>query len=196
MTPVPTASSIPPVPSDRDRTEPVGTPLLRNPPPTDALPVTTTDLDALGAAADVKSGDSAARYSHADWAREQHSEPACNAATRYIPLGRPEVFPADVLSRFPSHQRPPFSEVQELVKKGRLHTTDAGIILPALQPSPPQASDTQPPMGRTACLLNDEPIRIYVPLLMRLWDIQACHSTASCHLGTTRTLRMLKRFYW
>ena len=26
--------------------------------------------------------------------------------------------------------------------------------------------------------------------------MQACHSTASCHPGTTRTLRMLERFYW
>ena len=31
---------------------------------------------------------------------------------------------------------------------------------------------------------------------MRPWIMQACHSTASCHLGTTRTLRMLGRFYW
>ena len=31
---------------------------------------------------------------------------------------------------------------------------------------------------------------------MRLWIMKACHSTASCHLGTTRTLRMLKRFPW
>ena len=31
---------------------------------------------------------------------------------------------------------------------------------------------------------------------MRPWIMQACHSTASCHLGTTRTLRMLERFYW
>ena len=51
-------------------------------------------------------------------------------------------------------------------------------------------------MGRTACLLNDEPIRIYVPLLMRPWIMQTCHLTVSCHLGTTRTLRMLERFYW
>ena len=51
-------------------------------------------------------------------------------------------------------------------------------------------------MGRIACLLNDEPLHIYVPLLMRPWIMQACHSTASCHLGTTRTLRMLERFYW
>ena len=45
-------------------------------------------------------------------------------------------------------------------------------------------------------MLNDEPIRIYVPLLMRPWVMQACHSTAFCHLGTMRTLRMLERFYW
>ena len=45
-------------------------------------------------------------------------------------------------------------------------------------------------------LLNDEPIRTYVPLLMRPWVMQACHSTASYHLGYTLTLRMLERFCW
>ena len=44
------------------------------------------------------------------------------------------------------------------------------------------------------CLLNDEPIRIYAPLLMHPWIMQACHWTASCHLGTTHTLCMLERF--
>ena len=43
-------------------------------------------------------------------------------------------------------------------------------------------------------LLNDEPIGIYVPLLMRPWVMQDCRSTASCHLGTTRKLRMLDFF--
>ena len=52
-----------------------------------------------------------------------------------------------------------------------------------------------PPGGRAASLLNDEPVRMYVPLLMRPWVIQACHSTAFCHLGTTRTLRMLELLY-
>ena len=45
-------------------------------------------------------------------------------------------------------------------------------------------------------MLNDEPVRIYVPCSCALWVMQACHLTASCHLGTTRTLRMLERFYW
>ena len=43
---------------------------------------------------------------------------------------------------------------------------------------------------------NDEPIRIYVPLFMRPWIMEACHSTAARHLGTTCKLRLLERFYW
>ena len=119
------------MPFDRDRAEPVGTPLLRLAPPTDAPPVTTTDLDALGAAAEYQFGDSAARYSHADWAWEQQAEFTCNAAMRCIALGRPEVLPADVSSCFPFQQRPPFSNIQELDNEGRLHTTDAGIVAPS-----------------------------------------------------------------
>ena len=60
---------------------------------------------------------------------------------------------------------------------------------------PPTKSDKSNSVGRAACLLNHEPGRIYVPLLMCPWIMQACHSTASCHLGTTHTLRMLERFY-
>ena len=44
--------------------------------------------------------------------------------------------------------------------------------------------------------MNDEPVRTYVPLLMRPCIMQACDSTASCHLDTTRTFRVLERFYW
>ena len=97
---------------------------------------------------------------------------------------------------FPSHQRPSFSEIQELAGKGWLHTTDDDVVLLVRQPTPQPAPDSQRPVGRAACLLNNEPIRIYVPLLMRPWVMQACHSTASYHLGTTRTLRMLESFYW
>lgn len=38
--------------------------------------------------------------------------------------------------------------------------------------------------------------RIYVPMVMRLWVLRACHTTASFHLGVHRTLRLLERFYW
>ena len=82
-----------------------------------------------------------------------------------------------------------------LLAKGRLHTTDYGIVLLVRQLNPHTPSDSQGRVGRAACLLNDEPVRICVPLLMRPWVMQACHSIASCHLITTRTPRMLERFY-
>ena len=68
--------------------------------------------------------------------------------------------------------------------------TDDDIVLLILNPTPRLTMSAGPSsVGRAACLLNDEPIRIYVPLLMRPWIMQACYSTLSCHLGTTRTLR-------
>ena len=141
-------------------------------------------------------GDSAARYSHADWAREQQAEPACHAAMSYIVLGPTPSLLADFFSCFPSHQRPSFSEIQGLAGKGRLHTTDDGIVLLVRQSTTQPPSDSQHPVGRAACLSNDDHVRVNVPLLMRRWVMQACHSTASCHLRTTCTLRMLERFYW
>ena len=162
----PAASLVPtvPIPSDVDHAEPVGTPLLRLPSQSDIPSASTADLDALGAAAELQFGDSAARYSHTDWEREQQAEPACHAAMRYIILGRPPALPAGFLSSFPSHQRPSFAEIQELAGKGRLHTTEDGIVLLVRNPSPPPLPGSERPVGRAACLLNDEPVRIYVPL--------------------------------
>ena len=102
--------------------------------------------------------------------------------------------PTEDLARFPSYQRPAFSQIQDLADKGLLYTTDEDIVLLVRNPTP--AHYSLRPAGRAACLLGDGPIRIYVPLLMRPWIMQAYHSTASCHLGTARTLRMLERFYW
>ena len=115
--------------------------------------------------------------------------PCRNALHHY----RPAVGPAArLLSCYPSHHRPSLSDIQELAGKGRLHITDDDIALLVRNPPPDAPSST----GRAACLLNDEPARIYVPLLMRPWIMQAYLSTASCHLGTTRTLRMLQWFCW
>ena len=115
---------------------------------------------------------------------------------RYITIGRPSALLPFFLSCYPSHQRPSLSDSQELAGKGRLHTPDDDIVLLVGNPQPPPPPDAPRSVGRAACLLNNEPVRIYVPLFMRPWIMQACHSTASCHLGTSRTLRMLERFYW
>ena len=115
---------------------------------------------------------------------------------RYISIGRPSVLPPDVLACDPSHKRSSLSDIQELAVKGRLHTTNDDIVLLVRNSTPPPSRSDKPnSVGRAACLLNNEPVRIYAPLLMRPWIMQACHLTASCHLGTTSTLRMLERFY-
>ena len=147
-----------------------------------------TDLDALIAAAELQFGDSAARYSHASWTRKKKPEYFCHVAMSYIVLGRPPALPADFWSGFPSHQRLSLSETQELAGKGRLHTTDEGVVLLVHQLTPPHPSDSPRPVGRAACLLNDEPVRLYVQPVMRPWAMQACHSTVSCHLSTIRSL--------
>ena len=92
--PTPADSPVPtvPIPSDRDLAKPVGTPLLRLTPPPGDTPTAPAKLDALGDAAELQFADSVARYSHADWEREQQTERTChrNALHHY----RPAVGPA------------------------------------------------------------------------------------------------------
>ena len=113
-------------------------------------------------------------------------------------LYRPVVGPAGrVLACHPSHKHPFLLDIQDIVGKSRPHTTDDDIVLLVRSPTlPPTKSDNSNSVRRPACLLNDEPVHINIPLLIRLWIMQACHSRASCQLGTTRTLRMLERFCW
>ena len=111
--------------------------------------------------------DSVERYLHADWKREQRAQPMCDATMRYVSIGRPSVLPPDGLACYHSPKRPSLSGIKDLAVKGRLHTTDDHIVLLARSPTlPPTRSDKPNSVGRTACLLNDEPVRIYVPPLM------------------------------
>ena len=160
----------------------MGTPPLRLTPSPGDTPTAPTRSDALDNAAvldnaaELRFADSVARYSHADWKREHHVEPTCHATIRYISIGRPSALSPVVLACYPSHKRPSLSDIKELAGKGRLHTTDGDIVLFVRNPTlPPSRSDTPYSVGRAACLLNNEPVRIYVPLLMRPWIMQACH---------------------
>ena len=168
--------------------------LVRHPPLSN---MASGQAGALSDAAELRFADSVARYSHADWKQEQHAEPTCHPTMRYISIGRPSTLPPDVLACYHSHKLPPISDIQELAGNGQLHTTDDDIVLLIRNPTlPPSRYDEPNSVGRAACLLNDEPARIYVPLFMRPWIMQDGHSTASCLFGTMRTLRMLERFYW
>ena len=69
--------------------------------------------------------------------------------------------PPTFLACYPSHKRPYLSDIQELAGKGRLHTTDDDIALLVRNPTlPPTRSGEPNSVGRAACLLNDEPVRI------------------------------------
>ena len=124
-----------------------------------------------------------ARIEHrtsSDWAREQRAEPLCSAVIRFLSLGSPSPPPPDLLDFIPSARRPQLSDVLALAAKSTLHRTDDDTAL--LVQRPPNPPPTTP--------------RIYVPRLMRPWVLQTCHATTSLHLGVTRTVRMMARFFW
>ena len=88
-------------------------------------------------------------------------------------------------------KRPSFSDIQELVGKGRVHMTDDDFVLLVRNSTPPLTMSAEPSsVGRAACLLNDEPIRIYVPLIRCPCIMQAFHWTAYhehiVHAGAVR----------
>ena len=79
--------------SDHDHAEPIRTPLLRLTTSPGDTPSTLTRSDALDDAAELRLADFVARYSHADWKREEHAESTCHATIRYIFIA-PAVVPA------------------------------------------------------------------------------------------------------
>ena len=113
----------------------------------------------------------------------------CYAAIRFLSLDSPSPPPADLLDFIPSAHRPLLSDVLALAAKGRLHRTDDETALLVQRPSTSQTGTSLPP---------PEPYspRVYVLMLIRPWVLNTCHADASLHLGVTRTVRMLARFYW
>ena len=167
--------------------------LQSDPPPPAPLNSTVPDPDVQAAAAHLS--NTLLNYSHSDWEQAQREDPLCDATRRYIQLGCPQPLPASLCDHLPSYQRPDTADILDLAAKGRLIPGDYDTIL-LVRGSAAVASG---PDGLPARLqrppFNDH-VRIYVPLLARPWIMHACHADASCHLGVTRTLKMLERFYW
>ena len=128
------------------------------------------------------------RYTHKDWAREQRAEVPCSATIRFLSLGSPSP-PTDFLDYIPSVRRPRLSDVLTLAAKSQLHRTDDDTVLLVHRPTKPPAGSNDPPSATPSP-------RVYVPMLMRPWVLHTCHATTSCHLGVTRTVRLLARFFW
>ena len=134
-------------------------------------------------------------YSHRDWDKTPRADPLCDATRRYIQLGRPDPPPRSLCDHLPSHTRPEIADITDFAAKGRLLEGDDDTILLVRKPI---TTDSTPDghNSRRRRLPFDDPVRIYVPLLARPWIMHACHAEASCHLGVTRILKMLERFYW
>ena len=87
--------------------------------------------------------------------------------------------PLSFCDHMASHERP---DLAEPAAKDRLSRGDADTLL-WVRNYTVAIHSGQPPF--------DDPIRIYVPLLARPQIMHACLASAFCHLGVTRTLKML-----
>ena len=163
------------------------------PPPTAPLHPTVPDLEVQAAAAHFS--NTLLNYSHSDWEQAQREDPLCDATRRYVQLSCPQPLPTSLCDHIPSHQHPDPADILDLAAKGRLIQGDHDTILLVRGPAAVAPRPDGPPARLRRPPFND-PVRIYVPLLARPWIMHACHTDASCHLGVTRTLEMLERFYW
>lgn len=80
--------------------------------------------------------------------------------------------------------------------KGRLFTNHEDFTILVQQHTSAQNVISARTNGRVARLLNDEPIRTYVLIMMRPPVMQTCHTDFVYNLGTAKTLSLLERFYW
>ena len=165
-------------------------------PPSAAFPViqyATPDIK-TSAATEEQLSNILLSYSHSDWDRAQLADPLCDATRRYIQLGRPNPLTRSLCDHLLSHSRPETADIADLAVKYRLlQGHDDSILLVRKPITATLAPDAH--NSRRSRAPFDDLVRIYVPHMARPWIMHACHADASCHLGVTRTLKMLERFY-
>ena len=161
-------------------------------PPTAPLHPTVPDLDVQAATAHLS--NTLLNYSHSDWEQAQREDPLCDATRRYIQLGCPQPLLILLCNHIPSYRRPDPADILDLAANGRLIQGDHDTVLVVRDPVAVASRADGLPARPRRPPFNDS-VRIYVPLLARPWIMHACHADASCHLGVTRTLKMLERFY-
>ena len=175
---------------------PALTPHLNQSPPAapSALQTTAPNYDS-NAAAEHPSNTSMT-YSHRDWEQAQGLDPVRDTTRRYTKLGFPKPkLPPTLCDHMPSHARPETTDIADLAAKGHLLQGDDDTIL-LVRKLIPVTSAPDDHYDRRSPPPFDDLVRIYMPLLARSWIMHACHANASCHLGVTRTLKMLEHLYW
>ena len=134
----------------------------------------------------------AAHYTYTDWLCEQRAESLSSATLRFLSLGPPSPPPDDLLEYISSTRRPSLAQVLTLATIDQLHTTDDSTVLLVHRPHTDSTCHARNPPPPSL----DPPHRVYVSMLMRPWILHTCYSTTSCLLGVSRTLSMLRHFYW
>ena len=172
--------------------------LLRRPTPPRMATAPNPHMDLLppvappaqqGATLDGKTGTIAEQqlyntplgYSHSDWDRAQRADPLCDAARRYIQLGHPNPLPRSFCDHLPSHMRPETTDIADLAAKGRLLQGDHDSTLLVRKPIT-NALTPATHSGRRSRVPFDDPIRIYVPHLVRPW---ITHAYTKCWNAST-----------
>ena len=106
-----------------------------------------------------------------DWSKEQHADPLCRATIAYLRRGCPVPFPSDVLTGVSDSLgvriAPQKEDVLELARKGVLVDilNDVGEAVPLFVRKPSSRKSSHPTC-RVASLLQDEPTRIFVHILL------------------------------
>ena len=108
-----------------------------------------------------------------DWAAAQLKDETSKIAAEYILAG---VSVGDIT-------------VGELME----HPNSQKLLVKRLAIEPANSDDRNP--GRLERLLGEEPVRTYVPLLLRPWMMDCAHKE-SVQLGEKVTLNLLQRYYW
>ena len=127
-----------------------------------------------------------------EWAEAQMKDESARIAIEFLHSGVPvgeitEGTILDVVRRDIG--------ITRLVSQGKLKelSNTRKLLMRRLTLEPAHRDDRNP--GRFERLLGDEPVRTYVPLLLRPWVMDCTHKEA-VHLGEKVTLNMLKRYYW
>lgn len=110
--------------------------------------------------------------------------------------------PAHVAQKLPIHHgvhhRPSKRDVVERAIKGELHTDDTGTVFLLVRretPAPP--SNGNPASRRYARLLGNEPVCIYVPMmLVRPWVLETARSGVFCHFRGFENVTAARAFLY
>ena len=141
--------------------------------------------EGLDIAAAIAFGNLLCEKKPIDWCEAQSRDPTARLVIKLLRAkAKREDIPADELKNREINPGP--GEVWRVLDQCELL-----VRRPTREPVP--RPNRKP--GRYERLLGDEPVRVYVPLMLRPWVMDSTHKEA-VHLGEKVTLAILERYYY